>query len=440
MELDGTDDVELFRRVGGGDVDAFAALVRRHQAAMVAVAFAITCDRDQALDLTQEAFVKAWQRIREVRDPARLGAWLCGVVRFLARDQRRLDRRRAALRAEVPPPPPTATPLVRALTAEDERLLSEVVRELPATLREPLLLHHVAGCSVAQIAAALAVGEDAIRQRLSRGRAALRELLARHGADEPRFARAALALVPPTMFTPATLRAATTQAPAGAAKESFMAAHPVLTIAAVVAVAAGGGALAAARRDTSSSTSTAAPTAPAAASPVEVTDAAAPTAPSRGDRAALREAIRSARARAAARAATAAPTADAPTLTYDFAGEALRADAAPPTAADAAPTTSGKAAIRAAFRAIQPAVRACYQAALARTPGLTGTLTVQVRLEGAAGVGIVADEPEVHDDPAAPIGDATLAACVGAAAASLELPMPAEDVAVVVHYPYQLAP
>ena len=208
MELDGTDDVELFRRVGGGDVDAFAALVRRHQAAMVAVAFAITCDRDQALDLTQEAFVKAWQRIREVRDPARLGAWLCGVVRFLARDQRRLDRRRAALRAEVPPPPPTATPLVRALTAEDERLLSEVVRELPATLREPLLLHHVAGCSVAQIAAALAVGEDAIRQRLSRGRAALRELLARHGADEPRFARAALALVPPTMFTPATLRAA----------------------------------------------------------------------------------------------------------------------------------------------------------------------------------------------------------------------------------------
>jgi RNA polymerase sigma-70 factor (ECF subfamily) len=281
MELDGTDDVELFRRVGGGDVDAFAALVRRHQAAMVAVAFPNTSDRDQALDLTQEAFVKAWQRIREVRDPARLGAWLCGVVRFLARDQRRLDRRRAALRAEVPPPPPTATPLVRALTAEDERLLSEVVRELPATLREPLLLHHVAGCSVAQIAAALAVGEDAIRQRLSRGRAALRELLARHGADEPRFARAALALVPPTMFTPATLRAATTQAPAGAAKESFMAAHPVLTIAAVVAVAAGGGALAAARRDTSSSTSTAAPTAPAAASPVEVTDAAAPTAPSR---------------------------------------------------------------------------------------------------------------------------------------------------------------
>jgi hypothetical protein len=85
-------------------------------------------------------------------------------------------------------------------------------------------------------------------------------------------------------------------------------------------------------------------------------------------------------------------------------------------------------------------VRACYQAALARTPGLTGTLTVQVRLEGAAGVGIVADEPEVHDDPAAPIGDATLAACVGAAAASLELPMPAEDVGVVVHYPYQLAP
>ena len=82
----------------------------------------------------------------------------------------------------------------------------------------------------------------------------------------------------------------------------------------------------------------------------------------------------------------------------------------------------------------------CYQAALARTPGLTGTLTVQVRLEGAAGVGIVADEPEVRDDPAAPLGDAALAACVGVAAASLELPMPAEDVAVVVSYPYQLAP
>ncbi|MBZ0231179.1 MAG: sigma-70 family RNA polymerase sigma factor, partial [Deltaproteobacteria bacterium] len=78
------------------DVGAFTELVRTHQAAVAAVAYAIVRDRAIAHDLTQEAFVKAWRNQDELREPEKAGAWLCGIVRFLARDHRRVERRRAS--------------------------------------------------------------------------------------------------------------------------------------------------------------------------------------------------------------------------------------------------------------------------------------------------------------------------------------------------------
>src|SRR5688572_3683590 len=127
------------------DVAAFTELVRKHQAAVAAVAYAIVRDRAIAHDLTQETFVTAWRRIDEVREPERTGAWLSGIVRFLARDHRRVERRRQALRERhvdpAPANPPTPTPLDRVIAHEDDALLAAVVADLPEPYREPLLLH-----------------------------------------------------------------------------------------------------------------------------------------------------------------------------------------------------------------------------------------------------------------------------------------------------------
>lgn len=420
------------------DVGAFTELVRRHQAAVAAVAYAIVRDRAIAHELTQEAFVTAWQRIGEVREPERIRAWLAGIVRFLARDHRRVERRRLALRERhvdaAPAAPPTPTPLDRVVAREDDELLAAVVGDLPETYRAPLLLHYVAGCSVAEIAQTLGLREDAVKQRLSRARAALR--------DEPRFATAALALAPLPSFTDATVHAAT-HAPPIPAQESFMSSHPIVTALLVAGtLAAGGLAIAAARsgggdaslsaermRDTNASESAK----PAAAMP-----ASPPRAGALRDRAALVAAIRAARARNAA----AAPVAEASTtasMVYDFSGETLVAGAPlPPLPTDVEPVLT-KSSIRAGLAGARAEVLDCYAAGLARTPDLAGTLTVRVVVEGEPDIGGVISDAGIVAEHST-LTDAALAACIVDAVAAIDLPAPVEGTIVTVHYPYTFAP
>jgi RNA polymerase sigma factor (sigma-70 family) len=427
------------------DVAAFTELVRRHQAAVAAVAFAIVRDRELAHDLAQEAFVKAWRNIRELREPERAGAWLCGIVRFLARDHRRVERRRQALREqhlETSPamPPAPATPLDRAIARQDDALVAAVVEDLPESYREPLLLHYVAGCSVAEIAAAMELGEDAVKQRLSRARAAL--------CDEPRFTAAALALAPTSTFTDAAVRAATTPAPSGAGKGTFMAKHPILVATLVLgAIGAGGFAIAKSRGGAGSRDARA----PMRADGV-VRDMSAGsggrvvgTPPkSARDRAALLQAIRVARARASTVTAMGGGTGAAPPQTmrqvYDFSGEKLVAGVEPsPPSTDAPPTVLNKASIRAGLAGARADVLACYEAALKRVPDLAGTLTVRVVVEGEPDIGGMISSAEIAKDSST-IDDAALSACVVDAVSAIELPAPEQGVEVTVHYPYSFIP
>lgn len=430
------------------DVAAFTELVRSHQAAVAAVAYAIVRDRELAHDLAQEAFVTAWRKRDELRDPARAGAWLCGIVRFVARDHRRGERRRRALREqhlETSPamPPAPVSPLERAIAREDDALVAAVVEDLPESYREPLLLHYVAGCSVAEIAAAMALGEDAVKQRLSRGRAAMRDSLARAGGDEPRFAAAALALAPAPTFTDAAVRAATS-APPSPTKESLMRSHPILTASLVAgALAAGGLAIAKSRgapapagqrdhrvvRDMSSGSGGRPSVTPKKTA---------------SHRAALLQAIRVARARkttvtASGPAGGAAPPATT-TQVYDFSGERLVAGVPPATPLVHEPATVlNKSTIRAGLASARAEVLGCYEAALLRAPDLEGTLTVRVVVEGEPDIGGMISSADIVND-ASTIDDAALASCVVDAVSAIDLPAPAEGVAVTVHYPFTFAP
>ncbi len=92
----------IVRRAQGGDREAFAALVQRFERPALAVAFAVLADGNAAGDTTQEAFVRAWQRLAGLRQPNRFGPWLCGIVRNLARDARRSTRRERRRRVDLP--------------------------------------------------------------------------------------------------------------------------------------------------------------------------------------------------------------------------------------------------------------------------------------------------------------------------------------------------
>src|SRR5262249_20120362 len=113
----------------------------------------------------------------------KLRPWLCGIVRNLAANALRRERRRGgaapSLNAGAEPPPPAADPAAPAGTPGEAGLPLRTPWGLSETYREPMVVFYRHGQSVAEVARSLDLAEDAVKQRLSRGRSLLREELMR---------------------------------------------------------------------------------------------------------------------------------------------------------------------------------------------------------------------------------------------------------------------
>lgn len=138
---------------------------------------AMTGDLGDAQDCVQEAFARAWQRwdrIAGYDSPeawVRTIAWRLAVSRF-----RRVATGRGALRRYGAPPD------VPAVSADHVALVA-ALRRIPEAQRRAVVLHHVAGLSVGEIAAETGVPSGTVKARLSRGRAALAVLLSDSPAE-----------------------------------------------------------------------------------------------------------------------------------------------------------------------------------------------------------------------------------------------------------------
>jgi RNA polymerase sigma-70 factor (sigma-E family) len=155
--------------------DLYAGSYRR----LVLQLYPLTGDLGEAQDVVQEAFVRLLANPRRTATLDNPEAWLRTVAVNLARSRwrrrkvlQRLLRRIEAEPAEVP----GATP--------DHVALMAALRTLPAGQREAIALHHLADLPVAEVAAILQVSEGTVKSRLSRGRAALADLLG-ESATEP---------------------------------------------------------------------------------------------------------------------------------------------------------------------------------------------------------------------------------------------------------------
>jgi RNA polymerase sigma factor (sigma-70 family) len=183
-------DAELVAAIRQGDREAFGEFVARHQRMVEAVAFAAAGQPELIDDVVQDTFIAAWRGIDRMAEPDHARAWLCGIARNTARKARR--RRR-----DVPADTRLAsTPFEQFSDHERDRELAAALGKLPARYREPLVLFYYEQRSVKDIAAALALREDAVMQRLTRGRRQLGDQLERVERDlERRPSRAALAVV-----------------------------------------------------------------------------------------------------------------------------------------------------------------------------------------------------------------------------------------------------
>jgi len=160
-------DAQLVRRTLRGHRDAFSLLVERHQELVFAVAYGIVAHAADAEDVTQEAFLTAFDKLPSLREPAKFRAWLLTIARNRCADVVVKRRREAPLED----PDTTEAPAGDTLAdAELRALLRERIERLPAEHREILLLHYYADLKTREIAVHLEISHEAAKKRLQRAR------------------------------------------------------------------------------------------------------------------------------------------------------------------------------------------------------------------------------------------------------------------------------
>jgi RNA polymerase sigma-70 factor (ECF subfamily) len=154
--------------------DGFAALVRRYQNPLYRYGRGLGLDHDTALDLVQDAFIKAYERREQCRDADRVQAWLFRIYRNAMLDWAKNVRRTEISILDVEEPAGEGDFAERHALRE---ALGTALAELPPILREAFLLRHELGHSYEEIAEIAATSLSAAKMRVARARDALREAL-----------------------------------------------------------------------------------------------------------------------------------------------------------------------------------------------------------------------------------------------------------------------
>jgi RNA polymerase sigma-70 factor (ECF subfamily) len=182
---------ELVEAARRGDPEAAGQLVRSTWESTFTLAFRLTANEQDALDVTQEAYLRALRGLRRFRGEARFSTWLYRVTANCASDHLARSRRSshdqldpdsdhfAALADRRPEHDPEAS-----ASATDERAaLAAALLRLPSKLRQVVVLRDVYDLSHRSIAAELGTSEAATKVRLQRARKRLREDLGRQWQD-----------------------------------------------------------------------------------------------------------------------------------------------------------------------------------------------------------------------------------------------------------------
>jgi RNA polymerase sigma-70 factor, ECF subfamily len=173
----------LLRDARKGKEAAFLRLFDDHQMALCRFAYRLTGSAADAEDIVQECFL-ALLRPECSFDPSRTAVrtYLFGAVRNQA-----LKRLRRREDGDVPDAPDLNTPEVEAVRDEVGRAVAEAIGRLPETQREVLLLAHYEQLALAEIAEITELEVTAVKSRLQRARAALKEALAAHAPKTERI-------------------------------------------------------------------------------------------------------------------------------------------------------------------------------------------------------------------------------------------------------------
>jgi RNA polymerase sigma-70 factor (ECF subfamily) len=187
-----TDDASLVLASKAGDITAFDELVTRYDRKLLRIAQHIIHNLDDAQDVVQEAFLKAFQKLGKFRGDSKFSTWLFRIVvnQSLMELRKQRTKQRAAtefsVSAEEDGQPPIdlsdwrPNPEEQYKTSELGELLTSALRDLRSGLRVVFVLHDVEGHSLQETAEVLGLSLAAVKTRSMRARLQLRERLSAH--------------------------------------------------------------------------------------------------------------------------------------------------------------------------------------------------------------------------------------------------------------------
>ena len=186
-------EAELIASVLAGNADSFEPLVKEHEKRIYNLALRMTGDPDDACDVAQDAFVKAYTSLKDFRGESAFGSWLYRLASNVCLDFLRREKRRGTVSLTVEDEELDIADLRFSPEDELERTglrdaISTALMRLPAAARQMIVMRDVSGLSYAEIAEALDLELGTVKSRIARAR---EKLIAVLSEDETFRARAA---------------------------------------------------------------------------------------------------------------------------------------------------------------------------------------------------------------------------------------------------------
>ncbi len=183
-----SDELKLVRAAKAGDISAFEALVHRYDRNVFRIAQHITQNREDAEDVVQDAFLKAYEKLANFQEQSKFYTWLVRIAvnEALMRLRRRRPERMVSLDEDVKTEEDTMPREVADWSPNPEQLytqgelrdiLTRTIQGLPSSFRTVFVLRDVEGLSTEETAEALDLSIPAVKSRLLRARLQLRERL-----------------------------------------------------------------------------------------------------------------------------------------------------------------------------------------------------------------------------------------------------------------------